>query len=55
VRVIPLSAFAVGQEAAPHGVRVSLSAAPDRTTLADALGRIRDVATSHGGSRRAVI
>ncbi len=55
VRVIPLSAFAVGQETAPHGVRVSLSAAPDRATLADALGRIRDLAASHGGSRRAVI
>ncbi len=55
VRVIPLSAFATGQQAAPHGVRISLSAAPDRKTLVDALGRIRDLALSDGGSRRAVI
>ncbi|MEQ8695545.1 MAG: PLP-dependent aminotransferase family protein [Bauldia litoralis] len=55
VRVIPLSAFATGQQAAPHGVRISLSAAPDRPALVGALERIRSLALSDGGSRRAVI
>jgi DNA-binding transcriptional MocR family regulator len=55
VRVIPLSAFATGQQTAPHGVRISLSAAADRATLVDALRRIRALALSDGGSRRAVI
>ncbi len=56
VRVAPISDFIVGQTAAPHAVRVSLAAAPDRTTLAHALDTLRDLALAEkSGTRREVV
>jgi DNA-binding transcriptional MocR family regulator len=43
VLVTPSTAFHLGSGPPPKAVRVSLSAAPDRSTLSTALGRLRDL------------
>jgi DNA-binding transcriptional MocR family regulator len=56
VRVAPVSAFIVGQIAAPHAVRVSLAAAPDQPALGRALDILRDLAlAAKSGTRRELV
>ena len=44
IRVVPASTFSVGQTAAPHAVRASVTSIMDRDALAEALTRLRDLA-----------
>jgi DNA-binding transcriptional MocR family regulator len=55
VRIVPISAFVVGQSATSHAVRVSVAAAPDDATLAAALRRLARLAASRAGGSRAVV
>jgi len=43
VAIVPASAFAFGEGVGPAAVRLSLGAAPDRTTLSSGLRRLRDL------------
>ncbi|HYM32050.1 MAG TPA: PLP-dependent aminotransferase family protein [Candidatus Cybelea sp.] len=53
--IVPAGTFAVGRAEAPHAVRISLSAAPDTSTLKSALVTLADMARAGPGARRAVI
>lgn len=55
VRIVPVSVFVVGQSATAHAVRVSVAAAPDDATLAQALRRLARLAASRTGGGRAVV
>ncbi len=55
VAVVPASAFALAGVTAPEAVRVSLAAAPDRSTLTRALTLVRDLAHQSPGASNAVI
>jgi DNA-binding transcriptional MocR family regulator len=45
VKIVPVSSFVVGQDVAPHAVRISVAAAPDRDALARALDTIEALAS----------
>lgn len=51
IRVVPASTFAVGQTAAPHAVRASVTSIPDMDILTEGLGRLRDLAFSRNQIR----
>jgi DNA-binding transcriptional MocR family regulator len=55
VRIASASSFAIGREAAPHAVRISLAAARDQATLETALRTLAELAQSRPGVRRAVV
>lgn len=55
VTVVPLSAFAAAGEPAMQGVRASLSAAPDRAALRQALATLRELALTPPRPPRAII
>ena len=55
VSLVPASAFAVGQVAAPQSVRLTLGSVKDRETLTQALELVRDVALQHSAARPPVI
>lgn len=55
VVVAPGHAFAVGRSHAPHAVRISLSAAPDRARLAQAFHVLRSIAAQPPAPRRGLI
>jgi DNA-binding transcriptional MocR family regulator len=44
IRVVPASTFAVGQTAAPHAVRASVTSIVDRSVFAEGLAGLRDIA-----------
>ena len=55
IGVVPAAAFAADATAVPRAVRVSLSQAPDRETLARALRGIRDLAADAPGRVQGII